>query len=251
MPRQSGIFPIEGSMGNVTFYKSEDGFMIREKGGVSKERIATDPRFARTRENNNQFSLNAKAGKLLRDSITTLLKRGKDRRLSSRMSKIMSEIAKYDHTSIRGQKKVAIALENPEACAILTGFNFNSNAIMENVLTAVYTADIATGIINIPSVIPEEQVEAPGGATHVAFRSGFTAVNFATGETDTKYSEKVMLPLNLTPAPVTLDPLGIPDAGNDAKMIVVMLLEFYQELDGIHYPLMNGSYNALSILEIE
>lgn len=250
MAKQSGIFPIEGSIGNVTFYKTEDGFLIREKGGVSKERIATDPKFARTRENNSQFSLNAKAGKLLRDSVAALLKKGKDRRVSSRLSKVMSEIAKYDHISVRGQKKVAIALEDPEACVILKGFNFNNNAIMETVLSAKYTADTTTGIVSIASIIPEEQVNAPNGATHVSFHSGFAAINFTTGLTETNYSQKVMLPLNLTPATITLDPNGMPDTGTDAKLVIVLLLEFYQELDGVKYPLMNGSHNALSILEI-
>lgn len=250
MAKQSGIFPLEGSLGNVTFYKSEDGFLIREKGGVSKERIATDPKFARTRENNSQFSLNAKAGKLLRDSVTALLKKAKDRRVSSRLSKVMSEIAKYDHTSVRGQKKAAIALKNPEACAILKGFNFNNNAIMETVLAAKYTVDSTNGKISFSSLIPEEQVNAPSGATHVGFRSGFASVNFATGQTQTEYSEKAMLPLNLTPATVTLNPGTVPNTGLEAKQITVLLVEFYQELDGILYPLMNGGHNALSIIEI-
>lgn len=80
MAKQSGILPIEGTIENMTFYKTEDGFKIRKKGGVSKERIMSDPAYARTRENLNQFGLNASAGKLIRASIATLLKKGKDSR---------------------------------------------------------------------------------------------------------------------------------------------------------------------------
>jgi len=251
MAKQSGIFPIEGTMENVTFYKTADGFMVRKKGGVSKERIASDPAYARTRENNSQFGLNAKSGKLLRASIASMLKKGKDSRVSSRLTKIMGEVAKHDHVSVRGQKKAAVGLENMEAVALLKGFNFNNRAVMETVLSAVYTADMASGIVTISSMIPEEQINAPQGATHVGFRSGFVSVNFITGESQTEYSEQIQLPLNLTPATVTLDPGAIPNAGAEAKTMVVLLLEFYQDLDGIKYPLLNGAHNALSIIDIE
>lgn len=66
MPKQVGIFQIEGTLGNVTFYKSKEGYKVRKKGGVSKERMMTEPSYARTRENLSQFGLNAKAGKLVR-----------------------------------------------------------------------------------------------------------------------------------------------------------------------------------------
>jgi len=251
MAKQSGLFPIEGTMENVTFYKTEDGFMVRRKGGVSKEKIANDPAYARTRENNNQFGLNAKSGKLLRVSIAALLKKGKDSRVSSRLTKVMGEVAKNDRVSVRGQKKTAIALEDSNATSLLKGFNFNNRAVMETILFSPYTADVASGIITISNIIPEEQIDAPQGATHVSFRSGFAAVNFVTEQTQTEYSEQVLLPLNLTPATVTLDPGAVPDAGVGAKMMVVLLLEFYQELDGIKYPLLNGAHNALSIVDIE
>lgn len=251
MPKQAGIFPIEGTMGNVTFYKSEEGYLIREKGGVSKERIATDPKFARTRENNSQFGLNAKAGKLVRDAIAALLKKAKDKRVTSRLTKVMSEVAKYDRVSIRGQKKIAIALENEAACNILKGFNFNNQAIMETILTAPCSLTPESGIVEILDFIPEEQINAPAGATHVGFKSAFTALNFAKGQTQTAYSDQIILPLNLTLVSVVLNPNTIPQAGASAKLMISILVEFYQELDGVKYPLLNGAYNALSILDIE
>jgi hypothetical protein len=34
MAQQKGIIPLKGTMGNITFYKSKEGYMAREKGGV-------------------------------------------------------------------------------------------------------------------------------------------------------------------------------------------------------------------------
>ncbi|MCC6760406.1 MAG: hypothetical protein IT252_04285, partial [Chitinophagaceae bacterium] len=48
MARQKGIIKLDGTIGGITFYKSQDGYLAREKGGVEGDRIANDPSFART-----------------------------------------------------------------------------------------------------------------------------------------------------------------------------------------------------------
>lgn len=55
MARQKGIIKLDGTIGDITFYKSQDGYLAREKGGVSADRIANDPNFQRTRENGQEF----------------------------------------------------------------------------------------------------------------------------------------------------------------------------------------------------
>lgn len=162
----------------------------------------------------------------------------------------MSEVAKSDHMSVRGQKKATIGIQDSQTLLLLKGFNFNKRAAMESILSAVYTADTATGIVTIQNLIPEEQIAFPQGATHVGFRSGFSAINFKSGESQTIYSEQVLVPINLTAVAVSLDPGAIPDTGTVAKKMVTLLLEFYQDVDGIKYPLKNGAHNALSILGI-
>ena len=51
MAKLSGILKIEGTLENLTFYKTQDGHLVKTKGGVSADRIANDPTFQRTREN--------------------------------------------------------------------------------------------------------------------------------------------------------------------------------------------------------
>jgi len=65
MARQSSPFKFTGTIGDMSFYKSKDGHLIREKGGVSGERIKKDPKYQRTRENNAEFGNAAKAVKLI------------------------------------------------------------------------------------------------------------------------------------------------------------------------------------------
>jgi len=72
MARQKGIIKLKGTVGDLTFYKSIDGYLVREKGGVEASRIASDPAFVRTRENNAEFGNATQAGKLLRDTVRSL-----------------------------------------------------------------------------------------------------------------------------------------------------------------------------------
>lgn len=51
MAKLKGILKIEGTLDELTFYKTQDGHLVKTKGGVSAERIANDPNFQRTREN--------------------------------------------------------------------------------------------------------------------------------------------------------------------------------------------------------
>ena len=69
MARQRSIIKLDGTIGGITFYKSKDGYLAREKGGIPAERIRTDPAFQRTRENGAEFGRAGKAGKVLRNSI--------------------------------------------------------------------------------------------------------------------------------------------------------------------------------------
>jgi hypothetical protein len=37
MARQKGIIKLDGTIGDITFYKSKDGYLAREKGGIPAE----------------------------------------------------------------------------------------------------------------------------------------------------------------------------------------------------------------------
>jgi hypothetical protein len=40
MARQKGIIKLKGTIGDITFYKTQDGHLAREKGGIDAGRIA-------------------------------------------------------------------------------------------------------------------------------------------------------------------------------------------------------------------
>ena len=106
MAKQKGIIKLDGTIGGITFYKSQDGYLAREKGGVPAEKIANDPAFQRTRENGEEFGRAGKAGKLLRNAIRAMLQNASDSRMVSRLTQKMVEVVQADAINPRGQRNV-------------------------------------------------------------------------------------------------------------------------------------------------
>lgn len=249
MAQQKGIIKIEGTIGDLTFYKSQDGHLVKTKGGVSAERIATDPTFARTRENGTEFANAAKSGKLLRDAFRVMMLTASDNRVTSRLTKLMTEIKNYDTTSPRGERTVGIGIADPIAQELLNGFNFNNNAIFSSIVFVDASLDIPTGVLSIPAFVPINDIVAPSGATHVTLSAAYADVDFVNDGSDVKFTNKVNKPINGTSSVVTLTPTGLP-SGSGTKIYVVEV-EFFQEVNAIQYSLKNGAYNALAIIMVQ
>ncbi|QDO94171.1 hypothetical protein FNB79_09340 [Formosa sediminum] len=248
MAKYKSLFNVEGSIGEVTFYKGEDGFYIRSKGGVSKDRILNDPAFVRTRENNSEFAESATSGKKLRHAITALLIEAKDNRMTSRLTQIMSRVKNADITSARGQRKVSIGINTTDGKNAIKGFEFNNNALLSSVLLEAYSLNTTTGEISMPNFIPAQDLNSPNGSTHVSFNSGFLNLNFNDSVSDLQISPTVNLPINSTLSPITLIPAA-PPTGTGTPFYFLKVA-FYQEVNGTQYPLKNGTFNALQLIDV-
>ena len=248
MAKADGILKIEGTVENLTFYKKDGKNFVRRKGGIARERIANDPSFIRTRENNNEFTLCAGSGKVLRLALGSLVFKAKDNKLSSRLLKRMYLVKNYDTSSARGERLVAIGLGTVAGRQTLDGFDFNANAPLNNVLFAPFTFDIAAGKMSIPDLMPLEQLRFPEGATHVSFQSALLGIDFETEISSLVTSPIVNLPLNLTVSTVTLDLPSVPVT--NGVTIMLMLISFFQEVNGVQYSLKNEEFAVLQIVAI-
>src|SRR5690554_3694840 len=106
MAKQTSIITLNGQIGGMSFYKTKDGYFAREKGGASKSRIMSDPKFARTRENIREFQDTAKAVKLLKDTLRPAIVKISDSRLHNRLVRQLMKVLKADLLNPRGDRKV-------------------------------------------------------------------------------------------------------------------------------------------------
>jgi hypothetical protein len=90
MARLNGILKIEGTLDQLTFYKTKDCYLVKIKSGVSADRIASDPNFQRTRENSAEFGNAASVGKLHRDALRNMMINLSDNRVTSRVTKVIN-----------------------------------------------------------------------------------------------------------------------------------------------------------------
>ncbi|MEO6692211.1 MAG: hypothetical protein ABIO44_07730, partial [Saprospiraceae bacterium] len=236
MARQKGLLKIKGTLDDLTFYKTQDGNLVKMKGGVSKERIATDPNFRRTRENGTEFGLAASAGKLVRDALRNLLLNAADGRIASRLTQVMTLIKDYDSTSTRGSRSVGIGITAPQGKALLKGFNFNIRAIMGGILFKPYVLNTTTGSVGISQLIPANDIAFPQGATHASLRGAWAKVDFDTKQFEAVTSNVFNVPLNNAPVNVGLTIAAPPTLATGAN-IFVLLIEFFQEVNGVQYSL--------------
>ena len=248
MAQQSGHLPVKGRIGNLSFYKSRDGYLVKDKGGISKGRMASDPAFQRTRENGAEFGRAGKAGKLLRTAVKAVSQKSSDGRSVSRLTKEMMAVIKSDGVSRRGERNVVDG--NIE---LLQGFQFNINSVLDTSFFAPFTASIdrVTGTlsVDIAAFVPERMVTRPEGATHFQINSAGAEVDFEGNVYVSANSSSAEIPWdNVATAPISLE--NVVTANSTNALFLLLGIEFFQEVNGEKYSLRNGGFNSLAIVMV-
>jgi len=248
MARQKGIIKLKGTIGDITFYKTQDGHLAREKGGIDASRIASDPAFQRTRENGSEFGRAGKAGKLLRTALRPLLINSADGRMVSRLTQAMVKVIQADLVSDRGLRNVI----DGEA-ELLFGFEFNIRGKLGTSLFAPFVASIdrVTGQIEVtlPSFIPVNMIAAPSGTTHFKIISAGAEIDFEEETFVVENSETAILPWDSAPSTV-ITQTNMVTAASTKPLFLALGVEFYQNVNGQMYPLKNGAYNPLALVQV-
>lgn len=249
MAKQTGIIKLKGTIGGISFYKTTDGHLAREKGGVDASRIANDPAFVRTRENGSEFGRAGKGGKLLRNAIRILLQNASDKRVTSRLTKDLLAIIKTDTTNERGLRTLSDGDFN-----LLLGFEFNLNGKLGTSLFTpfVNAFDRVTGdaTLNLDPFSPTLRIAAPAGTTHFKVVMGAAELDFANETSVFESDETAILPYTATDTAAIALTASL-TANSTVDVVQVLGIEFYQEVNGQMYELKNGAYNALSVVIVD
>ena len=249
MARQKGIIKLKGTIGDITFYKTQDGHLAREKGGIDASRIASDPAFQRTRENGSEFGRAGKAGKILRTALRPLLINSADGRMVSRLTQAMVKVIQADTVSERGLRNVI----DGEA-ELLFGFEFNIRGKLGTTLFApfVATIDRVAGeiTVDLASFIPANMIAAPSGTTHYKIISGGAEIDFEAETFVVATSETAIVPWDASPTAVISQTNEVTPASTK-PIFLALGVEFYQQINGQMYPLKNGAFNPLSIAKVD
>ncbi|MGX5817171.1 hypothetical protein ACWKWU_03195 [Chitinophaga lutea] len=248
MANQKGHLPIQGTIGNLTYYKNDQGYSVRQKTSIDATRIANDPKFQRTRENGQEFACAGKAAKLLRIAFNMILQRIGDKRVIARMVKQMHNALKADLESLRGERTV-----EKGNVQFLKGFEFNAASKLETTLYAQYVANIdratGTATVQIPAIRPKQSIAMPKGCTHYLLSIVAAEIDYDSGtfQHATTNSGELLLTEDEQP-PLTLS-VQLP-ANSDKHLFLAFSIEFFQLLNDRYYILSNGSYSAMQMVAV-
>lgn len=250
MAKQKGPLKVKGTIGDLSFYKSADGYLLREKGGISKERIRTDPAFERTRENGSEFGRAGSATKTFKNAFAPLIGKSRDRLMGSRLHRLMVRIQRTDETERRGFRTVT----NGDL-GLLDKFEFNARSGFDRTLyeDTEVSVDRVTGecTAEIPEFLPSTQLMAPPGATHFQFSIAAAEVDFenASHRVVMEKTAALVYDQDTLIAPQTLS-VSLP-AASVLPIFVVLKVSYFLESGGIMYPMKNGTYNAATVFKVD
>lgn len=250
MASQKSFLKFRGNIEGLNFYRKADGtYHVRSMGGVEKDRIKNDPAFERTRENNREFGQVASAAKRFKRAVQNLIYDVNDPKRTTRLNSILHKVKALDTTSPRGERKVSIGMQADEAKEVLKYFDFNEDAPLDVVLKANYGLDTTNEEVSIPQFSPKRNLDLAEGATHVRIEAARLRFDFASGEYELIRSNEEEMIIEDVISDLVFSFSGSP-TGNGLDYYFLKVA-FFQSLNGEMYPLNNGAFNALQLIEVE
>lgn len=250
MAKQESFIKLQGRVGDLSFFKTKDGYQARTKGGVSADRIKSDPAFQRTRENNVEFATVSSSAKQIRDVLRPMILSTGDQKMATRLSSRLFRMLKADTGSLRGQRKV-----NANSFSLLKDFNFNESAPLSNTLfiNALPSIDRERGVValHVPEIIPQVHLAMPKAATHFRFAAGAALISL---DQEIESSGLQLALSGYEPVTATLAPMVLTNTVPEDALSPILLvfgISFYQEVNGVFYSLKNGAFNALCVVAVD
>lgn len=248
MAKQNGIFKMRGSVDDLTFIQSKNGPRVYKKArSLDKNRVLTDRKYIRIKENWDEFRNAANAGKLLRDSAEEALTYCKSGSLLPRMHKIMTQIVKSDVVNPRGERSVVHGDFKP-----IEHFNFNDSELLQvMVLQPNAQIDRPSGkcTIDIPAFDAKEQLIAPFGATHFKIHSMACDINFQEKTAVKAYTESDGILVSNEAVPGMSILHNLPAASTN-PLFLFLGIRFYDIVGTKLYPLRKTPNNAVAMMAV-
>ncbi len=263
MSKQKGIIKLEGNLGGISFYSSDGEYLARMANGPSKDRIAKDPAFKRTRENNKEFGGSAKVSKSFRQALGSVLKDMAGRYLTARLTKIF-KLINLKANGVRGQRPIELSQYKDT----LKNFDLDRNMSLSTVFSAPFTVtstpDRSEVTLDVPNFVPDNFINAPAGATHFKLILALGTVSDFSYNNGTDDYEAIspgqnslsalelstVRPLGTTPSTFNLTATlnGAPALDTEVSAVVCLGIEFYQEVGGNYYAFSQD--NAMKVIDV-
>ena len=256
MAKLKGLIDFEGTLGGITAYTRNGERVLRQRRGADRKKILRGKNYARTRENMMEFSGGVAAAKVLRQSLTPVLRTFTDTYFTGRMQGKYRDMIS-EGTGKRGQRAFK-PLEHADAIlAIPLDPKLHLDSVLRVKPAITVNAERTASTLSIPGFTPATDIFAPAGATHLEliyaiaiqpsfeYDAGMKTYKRSDGQ-HPYYMETISSELILVDAQEVLDislpvsPLALTSLHADNALVSVLGIRFHQQIGFKTYPLETG-----------
>jgi hypothetical protein len=246
--QKSPVVKLQGTIDGLTFYRTQDGYLAREKGGVDPERLRSDPAFNNTRKAMAEFASAGQSASTFRKAWVNELSIASDGRITGRSVKAFMQVLKSDSINRRGLRKAALG-----DLTLLNGFEFNIAAPLITCLkadpTIAFNRATGVGAVNIPALVPTKLIAVPEMATHYKLFVAAATIDLGTGDVFTARAASAELPWNDIETAALSLPLALP-AASAAPVFIALGIEYTGQVNGFSDPVSKNA-NAFKLILVD
>lgn len=250
MAKVKGLFEINGSIGDLTFYKQKntEGTIVKKKGGgFNTEAIKTKASMAPVRQNASELGAVSVAVRVFKLGIAPLLPPVKISDFHSRLVSLFVKIKGTDTQSARGSRSVGVGLQTEEGRSLLLGHPLLYATSTKHRLFKEMRYDAATRVLTY-SGLNKGSYSFPKGSDAIQFQAGLLWLDFAGEVSQLTLSEAVVQKKgSLEPFSVTF-----PEDGDGVGVCMVVFSVQFLEVYGDGYrSLLGVNGGCLEVVGLE
>ncbi|EOZ93850.1 hypothetical protein A33Q_3455 [Indibacter alkaliphilus LW1] len=229
MAKQTGPFNLEGTIGNVIFYKRNGKYYSRSKGSPSRKKLKHGKEFENSRRVSSEFGHASKFAAKLSRSCVGLLNPGRHDGLHGRMTASLQKVLQTDPVSEYGSRRLRFGNLD-----LMVGFDFEAMPL-KRLLISLPTLSQQGQIAQIDFTGTKSLVKncIPAGATHYRVDFVCCRMNEVSAKTANKRYEGKAFGID-----ASLELIGMLelDFGSELReeeiLFIVMGIVFLQEVNG-------------------
>jgi hypothetical protein len=248
MAKLKGVLKLEGTIDDLTFYRTRDGLVVRRKSSLTAARIKTDPKFGNFRKSGTEFGHCSTIGSQIRKSIAPLLKGLSGRDMINRLVQCLGQIKDLDKRSRKGKRKLINGMKKLEGRAIWQQFSFIKYTEVSHEIRNNILIDAAAGTITIRSWSSESFQTPSEAATHIQLQFAWLDYNFDGEASPALFQSTSIQPLHTTIPSETLT-FALPKT-TTGMITLFVATQFYQEINGVYLPLHNQLGRMVAVVKV-
>lgn len=229
MAKQTGPFNLEGTMGNVIFYKRNGKYYTRSKGSPSKNKLKHGKEFENSRKVSAEFGHASKFAAKLSRSCSGLLNPGKHDGLHGRLTSKMHKVVQSDPVSEYGYRRLRFG-----NLALMAGFDFEVTRLT-SLFPILPSIDCQGQVaqVDFKGIGCMEGTATPAGATHYRVDLLWCRLNEVNGQVGYKGYQGNAQEINASPELNGRIALDFGSSLNEEEVLfIVMGIVFLQEVNG-------------------